>query len=92
MGSRVRNRKRLQKIMKCLCPGGPVKGADEMVPSSESLATKDYYSSTTSGLSGQDGQVERRPDSGNIDEAESSLRESGILNYEVVFFFNLMIY
>ncbi|KAJ1416623.1 Tetratricopeptide-like helical domain superfamily [Sesbania bispinosa] len=82
MGSRVRHGRRLQKIMKCLCPGEPVGRADEKADSSESLATKDYYSSTASGISGLDGQVESRPDSGNIEEAESSLRESGILNYE----------
>ncbi|CAK8543652.1 unnamed protein product [Lathyrus sativus] len=84
MGSRVRNpRKRLLKIMKCLCSGEVVKEEDAMVPSSlQSLATKDYHSATGSGISGQDGQVERRPDSGNIEQAESSLRESGILNFE----------
>lgn len=86
MGSRVRNpRKRLLKIMKCLCSGEVVKEEDAnhaMVPdSSESLATKDYYSASE--ISGQDGQVVRRLDSGNIEQAESSLRESGILNYEV---------
>ncbi|CAI8614362.1 unnamed protein product [Vicia faba] len=84
MGSRVRNpRKRLLKIMKCLCSGEVVKEDDTIVPdSSECLATEDYYSATASGISGQDGQVERRRDSGNIEQAESSLRESGILNYE----------
>ncbi|KEH23953.1 putative tetratricopeptide-like helical domain-containing protein [Medicago truncatula] len=84
MGSRDKHRgKRLQKIMKCFCSGDMVKEEETMVPnSSESLATKDYFSSTASGISGQDGQVERRLDSGNIEQAESSLRESGILNYE----------
>jgi predicted regulator of Ras-like GTPase activity (Roadblock/LC7/MglB family) len=95
MGSRVRKpRKRLQKIMNCLCSGEIVKEQeDTMVPSSsESLATKDFFSATASGFSGQDGQVERRLDSGNIEQAELSLRESGILNYEVGFFFSLIIY
>lgn len=96
MGSRVRHGKRFQKkVMKCLCPGGKLVREDDAmvrVPSSESLATRDYYSSTASGLSGHDGQVERRTDSGNIEEAESSLRESGILNYEVGFVFCLMVY
>lgn len=94
MGSKVRHsRKRLLKIMKCLCSGEVVKEEDTIVPSlSESLATKDYYSATPSGISGQDGQVERRPDFGNIEQAESSLRESGgILNYEVNFIFFLTI-
>ncbi|XP_057438520.1 protein NPGR2-like isoform X2 [Lotus japonicus] len=78
MGSR-----RLEKMIKCFCSGEQVRReADELVPYSESLATKDYFSSTASGVSGQDGRVERRPDSGNIEEAESSLRESGNLNYE----------
>lgn len=94
MGSRDKHRgKRLQKIMKCFCSGDMVKEEETMVPnSSESLATKDYFSSTASGISGQDGQVERRLDSGNIEQAESSLRESGILNYEVGFLCSLIVY
>ncbi|XP_060180779.1 protein NPGR2-like isoform X1 [Lycium barbarum] len=52
---------------------------DEMVPSPESLATKDYTSSVHSSRTGVAGQT---PDTGNIEEAESSLRESGCLNYE----------
>lgn len=93
MGNKARDgRKRLQKIMKkCLCSGEMAREEDAMVPSSESLATRDYFSSTASRLSGPDGEVERRPDSGNIEEAESSLRESGSLNYEVGFFFPLAI-
>ncbi|XP_027351911.1 protein NPGR2-like isoform X2 [Abrus precatorius] len=82
MGSRVRRGKRLQKMMKCMCTGEPLRGDDEAVPSLDSLAIKDFYSSTASGSFGQDGQVERGPDSGNIGEAESSLQESGILNNE----------
>lgn len=30
------------------------------------------------------GENDRRPDTGNIEEAESSLRENGSLNFEVV--------
>lgn len=52
---------------------------DEMVPSPKSLATKDYTSSVHSSRVGVAGQ---KPDTGNIEEAESSLRESGCLNYE----------
>lgn len=52
---------------------------DEMVPYPESLATKDYTSSVHSSRTGEAGQ---KPDTGNIEEAESSLRESGCLNYE----------
>ena len=66
--------------MNCLCSGELAK-ADEMIPSSESLATKDY---STSVYSSQAGEAERKPDAGNIEEAESSLRESGSLNYEVL--------
>ncbi|XP_054823245.1 protein NPGR2 [Prosopis cineraria] len=86
MKSRIRERRRgdisrsLRKIMKCLCSGEQLRGANEMVPSSESLATKDY---SISGDSCPAGQVDKkRPDTGNIEEAESSLRESGFLNYE----------
>ncbi|CAN4093211.1 unnamed protein product [Withania somnifera] len=52
---------------------------DEMVQSPESLATKDYTSSVHSSRAAEAGQ---KPDTGNIEEAESSLRESGCLNYE----------
>ncbi|CAH9073734.1 unnamed protein product [Cuscuta europaea] len=68
-----------RKIMKCLCSREQL-GADEMVPSSESLATKDYYSASLQ--SSLAGEVDQKPDTGNIEEAESSLRESGSLNYE----------
>lgn len=57
-----------------------------MVPSSESLSTKQY---SVSEDSCQAGQVDKKkPDTGNIEEAESSLRESGFLNYEVGFLQN----
>ena len=86
---RRKKRRSLKNMMQCLCSGEQLRregGMDEMaVPSpSDSLATKDYYSATTgSGRSGQDGQLPRRLDAGNIEEAESSLREAGCLNYEV---------
>lgn len=70
----------LRKIMKCLCSGEQLRGADEMVRSSESLATKDF---TASGYSSRLAEVDQKPDTGNIEEAEFSLRESGCLNYEV---------
>ncbi|KAL2487955.1 no pollen germination related 2 [Forsythia ovata] len=82
--NRIKERRRdqirvkLGKIMQCLCSGEQLR-AEEMVPSSESLATKDY---THSVYSSQAGEAERKPDTGNIEEAESSLRESGSLNYE----------
>ena len=72
--------------MKCLCSGEQFVGADEMVPPSESHShdSKDIYSVSASGGSLSAGQVDRKkPDTGNIEEAESSLRESGYLNYEV---------
>ncbi|XP_058094752.1 protein NPGR2 isoform X2 [Magnolia sinica] len=50
-----------------------------MDPSSESLATRDY---SVSGYSSRTGEGERRPETGNIEEAESSLREGVCLNYE----------
>lgn len=87
MVSRIRERRRgnigrsLRKVMKCLCSGEQLTGVDEMVPSSESLATKDF---SVSGDSCLGEQVEKKkPETGNIEEAESSLRESGFLNYEV---------
>ncbi|XP_057422980.1 protein NPGR2 [Lotus japonicus] len=66
--------------MKWLRAGGEtLGGADEVFPSSESIVTKDFSISGPSGLAGQ---VDKKPDTGNIEEAESSLRESGVLNYE----------
>lgn len=69
---------RLRNLMKCLRSGEQLR-LDEMVPSSKSLATKDY---SASGYSSRAGETEQKPDIGNIEEAESSLRESGSLNYE----------
>ncbi|XP_059660309.1 protein NPGR2-like [Cornus florida] len=66
------------KIMNCICPGEHL-AADEMVRPSESLATRDYI---FSGHSSRAGEILQKPDTGNIEEAESSLRESGCLNYE----------
>ncbi|KAK6141501.1 hypothetical protein DH2020_024760 [Rehmannia glutinosa] len=71
-------RVKLGKIMQCLC-SGEQSHRNEMVPSSESLATKDYSASV---YSSRPGETERKPDTGNIEEAETSLRESGCLNYE----------
>ncbi|KAG8389176.1 hypothetical protein BUALT_Bualt02G0201800 [Buddleja alternifolia] len=65
------------KIMQCLC-SGEQSHRDEIV-ASESLATKDYSASV---YSSQAGETEMKPDTGNIEEAETSLRESGSLNYE----------
>ncbi|XP_027365282.1 protein NPGR2 isoform X1 [Abrus precatorius] len=67
--------------MKCLRSGDPLGGADEVFPSSESLvsATKDFSASGHSFLAEH---VDTKLDTGNIEEAESSLRESGVLNYE----------
>lgn len=65
--------------MKCLCSDDQLR-VDEMVQSSGSLATKDFLPGH---YSGQNGEVERRVDTVNIEEAESSLRESLCLNDEV---------
>ncbi|XAR58660.1 hypothetical protein NMG60_11014142 [Bertholletia excelsa] len=65
-------------IMKCLCSGEQLK-VDKMAPSPESRVTKD---DTGSGYSAHVTEIEQKLDTGNIEEAESSLRESGYLNYE----------
>ncbi|KAK7393373.1 hypothetical protein VNO78_21926 [Psophocarpus tetragonolobus] len=67
--------------MKCLRSGESLGGGDEVFPSSGSLAsaTKDFSASEHSCLAEH---IDKKPDSGNIEEAESSLRESGVLNYE----------
>ncbi|XP_048129095.1 protein NPGR2 isoform X2 [Rhodamnia argentea] len=71
-------RGRLKKMMKCIFSGEQVR-VDEMIDSSESLATRDY---SASGYSSRTGEAEPKVDKSNIEEAESSLRESGYLNYE----------
>ncbi|TQD69843.1 hypothetical protein C1H46_044624 [Malus baccata] len=66
--------------MKCFRSGEQLRAADEMVPSeNESLATKDDKLSESSSRAGE---ATKKPHTGNIEEAESSLRESGCLNYE----------
>ncbi|KZV34011.1 hypothetical protein F511_02784 [Dorcoceras hygrometricum] len=69
---------KFRKMMKCICSGEQLRG-DEIIPSSESLATRDF---SASGYSSRPGDVDTKVDSSNIEEAESSLRESGFLNYE----------
>lgn len=71
-------RLRIRRIMKCLCSGEQYR-AEEIDSSPVSLATKDY---TASGISSNTGVSEHKLDTGNIEEAESTLRESGCLNYE----------
>ncbi|KAG6395235.1 hypothetical protein SASPL_145876 [Salvia splendens] len=72
-------RSKLGKMMKCICSSEQLQ-ADEGIPaSSESLATRDY---SASGFSSRAGDADTRADTSNIEEAESSLRESGFLNYE----------
>ncbi|KAF3457865.1 hypothetical protein FNV43_RR02525 [Rhamnella rubrinervis] len=71
-------RGRLTKMLKCIRSGEQLK-VDEIVHSSDSLATRDY---SASGYSSRAGEVETKVDNSNIEEAESSLRESGYLNYE----------
>ncbi|OMO95267.1 Tetratricopeptide-like helical [Corchorus capsularis] len=72
-------RGRFQKMMKCIWSGQQLR-VDDTVASSESLATRDY---SVSGYSSRAGEmVEAKGENSNIEEAESSLRESGYLNYE----------
>ncbi|KAJ6721717.1 hypothetical protein OIU85_024779 [Salix viminalis] len=70
-------RGKLWKMMKCMRSGEQLR-LDDMASSSESLATRDYSVSYSSQAAGVDTKVENS----NIEEAESSLRESGYLNYE----------
>ncbi|KAJ9565160.1 hypothetical protein OSB04_001126 [Centaurea solstitialis] len=85
--SKGRNSSRLNRkfgnLVPCLCSGeqSRSRSADEMIPSPESLATKDVHSPNaySSQVSEED---YRKPDAVSIEEAELSLRESGSLNYE----------
>lgn len=65
--------------MNCLCSGEQL-DAHQVVRSSDSLATKD---GSVGGYSSQTGDGEQKIDMANIEEAESSLREGGCLNFEV---------
>lgn len=51
-----------------------------MIPSSELVAVEEDYYSSGAYSSGEND--DKKPDTGNIEEAESSLRENGSLNYE----------
>lgn len=62
----------------CFCSEEQFK-ADQMISSSTSLVNADY---STGVSASQDGEVKRKHDTGNIEEAETSLRESSSLNYE----------
>lgn len=66
-------------MMKCICSGEQLK-ADEIIPSSDSLATRDYSAGV---YSSRGAETDTKVDTSNIEEAELSLRESGFLNYEV---------
>ncbi|TKY51895.1 Tetratricopeptide repeat protein 7A [Spatholobus suberectus] len=69
---------RLRKMIKCICSREQL-SVEELNYSSESLATRDY---SASGYSSRPGEIDTKLDNSNIEEAESSLRESGYLNYE----------
>lgn len=73
-------RGRLRRMLKCIRSAEQMKvDENELDHSSDSLATRDY---SASGYSSRPGEVEPKVDTSNIEEAESSLRESGYLNYE----------
>lgn len=56
-----------------------------MSRSSDSVAVNGYYSDGYSSQATGENENDKKIDTGNIEEAESSLRENGSLNYEVVF-------
>lgn len=68
-------------MMKCIWSGQQLKVDGVSMDSSDSLATRDFSASVYSSKTGE--MVETKVDDSNIEEAESSLRESGYLNYEV---------
>ncbi|KAJ8765172.1 hypothetical protein K2173_011432 [Erythroxylum novogranatense] len=76
LGTRLRGR--LWKMMKCIRSADQLR-IDDIDDSSESLATRDY---SASGYSSRAAEPGGKVDNSNIEEAESSLRESGYLNYE----------
>ncbi|CAA6666474.1 unnamed protein product [Spirodela intermedia] len=66
--------------MECICMGDQVKG-DKIIQSSDHQATKEPPAETDS--PGVD-DIEQRIDTGNIEEAVSTLREGGLLNYDSI--------
>ncbi|XP_050363993.1 protein NPGR2 [Argentina anserina] len=77
-GSRSRSSGSFGMIMNCFCSGEQLKGPDELIFSdSESLATRDHKSEFPLRVAAVADKSHT-----NIIEAESSLRESGGLNYE----------
>lgn len=88
MRNRTRERKsnnrvnrKLGNLLKCVCLSKQSHSTNEMIPSSESLATKDYSESAYS--SQVVGEDDKKLDTGSIEEAELSLRDTGSLSYEV---------
>lgn len=75
---------KFEKFMKCIFSGQQLKAAGQMIPSSES------QNCSASGYSSRPCEAEKQPDTGNLEEAEWSLRESSSLNYEVSFYKCLM--
>ncbi|PHT60730.1 Protein STRUBBELIG-RECEPTOR FAMILY 8 [Capsicum baccatum] len=69
---------KLRKTMKCFCWYEQLQ-IDDVVPSADSLECKDY---TASLQSSRAREAEQNLDTSFIEEAESSLREYGALNYE----------
>ncbi|XP_074347728.1 protein NPGR2-like isoform X2 [Apium graveolens] len=74
----IRLKESVRKMMKCICSGEQL-NVEEIIPSPDSLATRDY---SASGYSSRTGENDTKIDTSNIEEAESSLRESDFLNYE----------
>ncbi|KAK9672927.1 hypothetical protein RND81_12G135200 [Saponaria officinalis] len=77
--SRLGGRVRLKRMMKCIFLGKQARNDDALDSSESSLATRDH---STSGFSARVGDAETKTQNSTIEEAESSLRESGYLNYE----------
>ncbi|KAL8095273.1 hypothetical protein AgCh_036653 [Apium graveolens] len=65
-------------MMKYICSGEQL-NVEEIIPSPDSLATRDY---SAIGYSSRTGENDTKIDTSNIEEAESSLRESDFLNYD----------
>ncbi|PWA90229.1 Tetratricopeptide-like helical [Artemisia annua] len=87
--SNNRVNRKLGNLLKCVCMSKQSHSTNEMIPSSESLATKDYSESlatkdySESAYSSQVvGENDNKPDTGSIEEAELSLRDTGSLSYE----------
>jgi len=82
----------LKNMMKCIFLGKQVRAVKAVTSTEASLESQDH---SVSSVSAQAAVIETNTNASTIEEAESTLRESGYLNYEVclsILSTNLIVY